>query len=225
MIAQYAENVYFGKELTREAIAELGITDDSHVWTYYGLSLMGQKHNPADEHRMSFHFNVLGERRCTDEFEHIREQKQNAPENFESTNLYGYKLAVFQTRREKWSYISKDFFLPKLLEYKDTIMWMIILLSQILLSNYSAIRDLTFILTCIFALFSLCMIILNIRYIIRRNKVISHIMLIVNQDNIMDIGTLCESIRKKMKFKEPIRMDNIFRLLTVMRLQHHFTSI
>ena len=219
------ENVYFGKELTREAIAELGITDDSHVWTYYGLSLMGQKYNPADEHRMSFHFNVLGERRCTDEFEHIREQKQNAPENFESTNLYGYKLAVFQTRREKWSYISKDFFLPKLLEYKDTIMWMIILLSQILLSNYSAIRDLTFILTCIFALFSLCMIILNIRYIIRRNKVISHIMLIVNQDNIMDIGTLCESIRKKMKFKEQIRMDNIFRLLTVMRLQHHFTSI
>ena len=217
------ENVYFGKELTREAIAELGITDDSHVWTYYGLSLMGQKYNPADVHRMSFHFNVLGERRCTDEFEHIREQKQNAPENFESTNLYGYKLAVFQTRREKWSYISKDFFLPKLLEYKDTIMWMIILLSQILLSNYSAIRDLTFILTCIFALFSLCMIILNIRYIIRRNKVISHIMLIVNQDNIMDVSTLCESIRKKMKFKEQIRMDNIFRLLTVMRLQHHFT--
>lgn len=177
------ENVYFGKELTREAIAELGITDDSHVWTYYGLTVMGQKNNPADVHRMSFHFNVLGERRCTDEFEHIREQKQNATENFESTNLYGYKLAVFQTHREKWIYICKDFFLPKLLEYKDTIMWMIILLSQITLSNYSAIRDLTFILTCIFAVFSLCMFILNLRYIIKKNKFTSHIMLIANQDN------------------------------------------
>lgn len=221
-IAYNKQNVYFGKELTREAIAELGITDDSHVWTYYGLTIMGQKMKPRDTHRMSFHFNVLGERRCTDEFEHIREQKQNAPENFESTNLYGYKLAVFQTRREKWIYICKDFFLPELLEYKDTIMWIIILLSQIILSNYSAIRDLTFILTCIFALISLCMIILNLRYIIKKNKVSSYIMLIVNQNNIMDTYALCESIRKRMKFKEQIRMDNVFRLLTIMRLQHHF---
>lgn len=40
----------------------------------------------------------------------------------------------------------------------------------------------------------------------------------------MDISTLCESIRKKMKFKEQIKMDNVFRLLTIMRLQHHFTK-
>lgn len=218
------KNVYFGKELTREAIAELGITDDSHVWTYYGLTVMGQKCNPNDVHRMSFHFNVLAERRCTDEFEHIREQKQNAPENFESTNLYGYKLVVFQTHREKWIYICKDFFLPKLLEYKDTIMWIVILLSQIIWSNFSAIKELTSILTCIFALFSLCMIALNLHHVKKKNKVTSHIMLIVNQNNITDINTLCESIRKKMKFKEQIKMDNVFRLLTIIRLQHHFTK-
>jgi hypothetical protein len=173
---------------------------------------------------MSFHFNVLAERRCTDEFEHIREQKQNAPENFESTNLYGYKLVVFQTHKEKWIYICKDFFLPKLLEYKDTIMWIVILLSQIIWSNFSAIKELTSILTCIFALFSLCMIALNLHHVNKKNKVTSHIMLIVNQNNITDINTLCESIRKKMKFKEQIKMDNVFRLLTIMRLQHHFTK-
>lgn len=93
------EPVYFGGELTREAIGELGIIDSSTFWNYYGISLMGDieaKYNSNKKQTIWFHFNVLGERQCLDTFDQIIENKKLASENFESSGIFGYRLQAFE---------------------------------------------------------------------------------------------------------------------------------
>ena len=111
---------YFGREMTREAIAELGTIDISNVWKYYGLTAMGHITDENDAHRIWLHFNVLGERRCTDTFDFIREQKAQAAESFESSSLFGYQLNLFATKRALAGYRMHRM-LDWIIDQKDTL--------------------------------------------------------------------------------------------------------
>ena len=105
-----SQPVYFGGELTREAIGELGIGDTSVQWNYYGVSLMGRnlKANHGVRQTIWFHFNVLGERQCLDTFDSILESKKLAAESFESEEMFGYKMLPFSTIPEmvSWMFIA-----------------------------------------------------------------------------------------------------------------------
>lgn len=119
--------VYFGGELTREAIAELGVGDNSVFWNYYGLSLMGNKAGKRERRGQTvwFHFNVLGERQCLDTLDSIFESKKQAAENFESSELFGYRLMVFDAFHKLVGWLSMAA-IQKVLENVDLLAFLVL---------------------------------------------------------------------------------------------------
>lgn len=91
---------YFGGEHTREAIAELGITNNSPYWKYYGFTVMAGKAKNSD-HALWLHFNVLGERFIEESFEQIYGQRDLASEKFENQDIYGYSLSIYKSINDK----------------------------------------------------------------------------------------------------------------------------
>lgn len=125
---QYGHNpVYFGGELTREAIGELGIGDISVFWNYYGLSVMGNSRKDGQDIRQViwFHFNVLGERQCLDTFDSILESKKQAAESFESEEIFGYKMLPFSTipKLLSWAIIAG---IQRILENSDVLSFLVL---------------------------------------------------------------------------------------------------
>ena len=92
------KKVFFGGELTRETQAELGITNISDIWEYYGLSIMGRIDEKHVERGIWFHFNVLGEKHCSETFEQIYELQKTATEHFENRDIFGYRFNYYQTQ-------------------------------------------------------------------------------------------------------------------------------
>lgn len=119
--------VYFGGELTREAIGELGIGDNSVFWNYYGLSVMGSTLKNRQDVRQTiwFHFNVLGERQCLDSFNSILESKKQASESFESAEIFGYKMLPFSTipKLLSWLIIAG---IQRILENSDVLSFLVL---------------------------------------------------------------------------------------------------
>ncbi|MBE5912369.1 hypothetical protein [Pseudobutyrivibrio sp.] len=93
---------YFGSELTRESIAELGDTDTSPYWTYYGLTCMSHLTDSyeTDSNCLWMHFNVLGEKTSPYTLEQINTMRSSASEKFESKSLHGYSITQYRTRHE-----------------------------------------------------------------------------------------------------------------------------
>ena len=96
------ETVYFGGELTRESIAELGDTDISPYWNYYGVTCMSHYTDDYDKDRNTLwmHFNVLGERVSPYSLEQINEMRMQASESFENKSMHGYSIIQYHSRRE-----------------------------------------------------------------------------------------------------------------------------
>ena len=217
------ENVYFGQELTREAIAELGLIDDSHVWNFYGITCMGQK-KEINDHRLSFHFNVIGERRCMDEFMHIGEQKKKSAENFESKDLFGYRFETHPNRRSQFGALFLNTLLPAIIDNKDTIVWVLILIYSLYRHKSLSENGIESMLSLAFVFASLIMILYRVyswRILRKHEKVVS---IVVNDSNILNIESLCSKIGENLNIKDMIHMDNVLRLLTLMRLSDYFSD-
>ena len=101
------EHFYFGGELTREAIAELGISDNSPYWKYYGFTSMSGYRGKDSKHALWLHFNVLGEKNCSDSLEQITQNRLSASERFENENIYGYSITVVDKKRDYWKSLLK----------------------------------------------------------------------------------------------------------------------
>ncbi|MCR5650231.1 MAG: hypothetical protein K6F86_03525 [Lachnospiraceae bacterium] len=217
------EHIYFGQELTREAIAELGLIDDSHVWDFYGLTCMGQK-QAQKKHRMCFHFNVIGERRCMDKFEHIAEQKKKSAENFESKALYGYRFETHPNRWHKAGSFIINLLLPALIDNKDTIVWLSVFIISFFIYKNASGNGIEDILSLMFVIASAVMILYRVynHMVLRKHE--KMVNMIINDANILDVRTICANICKKLNIKDQIHMDNVLRLLTLMRLSDFFTD-
>ena len=131
------EKVYFSHEHTREAIAELGLNDNSNLWNYLGVSVMAGKPSIADGRRTWLHFNILAEKYCLDTFENMNSQRLYASEKFENENIFGYKLNIFKNKID----LAKDYFLRIIkwcMSNKDivTIFFIIIILRQSVDNGY-----------------------------------------------------------------------------------------
>lgn len=91
--------VFFGSEMTRESIAELGDTDISPYWDYYGITCMSHftEDYSKDSNILWAHFNVLGERYSPYSLEQINKMRMHASEKFESKSMYGYSLTEYDS--------------------------------------------------------------------------------------------------------------------------------
>jgi len=95
------EPVYFGGELTREAMAELGIFDNSSYWIYYGFTAMANKKGNGTKAPLWLHFNIIGERNCSNSFNQIEHRRLTASERFENSDMYGYLIQVYKNRGQR----------------------------------------------------------------------------------------------------------------------------
>ncbi|WP_034450471.1 hypothetical protein [Butyrivibrio sp. AE2032] len=202
---------YFGGELTREAIAELGLSDNSPYWKYYGFTCMSGYHGKESTHALWLHFNVLGERYCSDSFEQISIRRMGASESMENSEIFGYKLTIVNSRKEK----IVDFFktiLSALIEWKDVISIIIISLCAI---KFKDLLDLEAKINIVFAVLLIVLLIINfIPNLLARNKyhrrINSKTISAYNEDEITNV---IEKI-----FGDKSETDMILIILTKMRL-------
>jgi hypothetical protein len=86
-----SSRIDFSGELSRECEAELGISEFSSKWKYYGFSIMGLvKKNFVD----TSHFNILGYNYSVASFEDIERSWITANEKLENDYIYGYKYTI-----------------------------------------------------------------------------------------------------------------------------------
>jgi hypothetical protein len=123
------EPYYFGGELTREAIAELGLTDDSVFWKYYGFTAMSGYSGKDSAHALWLHFNVLGEKTVSESYSQLERYRYMAPEKFENEAIYGYSTMPVTKRSENAGIILRKA-LSLSIEWKDfiTLVFMIVIL-------------------------------------------------------------------------------------------------
>lgn len=122
--------IYFSDEIQREATEELGVCDKSNNWNYLGVSVMAGKPYKDSRHRVWLHFNILAEKNCLDKLEDVICNKETALESYENSNVYGYKIKLYNSKHEYVKGCFKsiwDFFYNN----KDFFMYMIILLFSI----------------------------------------------------------------------------------------------
>lgn len=122
---------YFGGELTREAIAELGVTDNSPYWNYLGITSMAGMaidNNNLDEeckHVLWLHFNVLGEKVCPDTFDSIYQRRKLATEGFENSEIKGYQVHIISNPKENIRKLLLEF-LQRLIDWKDILTFLVL---------------------------------------------------------------------------------------------------
>lgn len=91
-IAEFHSFGSFGKELTRETYAELGIYIEPTTWKYYGFTLMGYKSDSS--HRFPLHFNILAHSRSSKTIKQIRHKSTSAVEKDENENVLGMSVTL-----------------------------------------------------------------------------------------------------------------------------------
>lgn len=178
---------------------------------------MGQRKDIKDS-RMSFHFNVIGERRCMDEFEHIIEQKKKSAENFESKALYGYRIETYDTKRKQiWENIINKV-VPVAVDNKDTIVWLMVFALSFFNVIDSEGMGVEGILSGLFVIASAVMILYKAYNFVQLRKYEKKISIVINDTNILKVNDQITHICNRLGIKNQMKMDNILRLLTLMRL-------
>lgn len=138
------EKFSFGGELTRETCAELGLTDISNNWRYYGLSIMGRNNNENNEYILSLHFNILGYKYVNNSLKTIRSLQKKSTEKFENESLYGYRIEISKNSFEK---VKNSFFgICKILQqWKDVFLILAIMVQALFKNSFSSIELANFI--------------------------------------------------------------------------------
>ena len=97
----------FGKELCREAEAELNIAVNNNLWKCYGFTISGimPEENKEDKKRR-MHFNIVFKQKINYSFDEILEMQKTAVENYENGELHGVKIKTYENRVD---YIAKGF--------------------------------------------------------------------------------------------------------------------
>lgn len=93
------KRIDFNNELTREVVAELGISTNIK-WEYYGLSLLGRLPNNESE-LFRLHFNILATTNVEVTSDSIFESSKTALESFENETLYAIEYYHFSF----WTFI------------------------------------------------------------------------------------------------------------------------
>lgn len=83
-------------EMTREAIAELGIAQYHNEWNYYGISYLNINNDHKSQiHRRRMHFNVLMKNQAVKNFEEIDKYIGDVTEDFENASVEGVRNNLF----------------------------------------------------------------------------------------------------------------------------------
>ena len=144
---------YFGGELTKEAVAELGLSDNSEFWKYYGFTCMSGYKGKDSTHALWLHFNVLGEKYCSDSFEQIYIKRLNALEKKENSEIYGYELSVVGSRKQRFANLLNNT-LSLVIDWKDAISIVI----MCLIIGFGILKSLEFVIALAFS----ALIVINI---------------------------------------------------------------
>lgn len=147
----------FNGELSRESEAELGTSNFSSNWKYYGFSMMGyydQKRETID----ACHFNIAAFNHVNSSFFDIVNFRENATEKFENNCLYGYQLKVYTNLRDGvFGFIKM--MSQWILVWKDVVLFLLLFISSMIISRNIVLNDIaTIINTILSTLFSCCLI-------------------------------------------------------------------
>ncbi|GGA98225.1 hypothetical protein ERX37_04545 [Macrococcus hajekii] len=90
----------FSHEMSREAIAELGIYHLKDQWNIIGLSYLSINNNNRPIKKRRMHFNLLMENQTDQTFKDIYDKKDSQTESFEHDDLLGFKTEIFRSRAQ-----------------------------------------------------------------------------------------------------------------------------
>lgn len=198
---------YFGGELTRESIAELAISDISPYWNYYGFTCMSYYKENTD-HALWLHFNILGEKKISDSFNNINENRKQASERFENESIYAYTLSINKTIIE--SFTTRFRHISRILIDNKDIITTFILVLIIIFNKKDLSLDMT--LSIIFALLLGILLVSQIRSYYKSLTTIKRISAKIYKTNFYN------SVFKKLKPKKNSDIDLILYVLTRLRI-------
>lgn len=138
----------FKNEFAREMLAELNISGFDKNYEYYGVSCLGmnqklwKKNNEIKENdelnrnlERRLHFNILAIHELDIDLMEVSRKRKEATESFENLEIYGVKINSYKSKRE---FIGSKFvsFLKGLMNYKDLITSLVILLIAIMTFSF-----------------------------------------------------------------------------------------
>ncbi len=93
----------FGKELSREAEAELNLSFNNNLWKCYGIIVSGvipKATEPSAEYPFSvrrLHLNILFKQKTDVDFKKVRQLQSIATENYETSELNGLSVRIYKS--------------------------------------------------------------------------------------------------------------------------------
>ncbi|ULG72705.1 hypothetical protein [Macrococcus brunensis] len=88
----------FTKEISREAIAELGLFNFESEWNIIGLSYLSINNSLRSIKMRRMHFNLMMENKTIQSFKEIYDRKELHTESFEHDDLLGYRTLIHNSK-------------------------------------------------------------------------------------------------------------------------------